>query len=86
MSSLAIKSVPLLDCVAASTMAFGLADEQIKTGVPALVAKLAAISFVVIPPVPFFVPASPAISNNSGVISLIQSKNVACGFFTGLSE
>ena len=50
-----------------------------------MVAIVAALIFVNIPPVPLLEPAPPAISTNSLVISSIISNRFALGFFEGLS-
>ena len=49
---LAVKYVPFAVPFTARTMLFSSAEEQIRTGTPALVASEAAESFVVMPPVP----------------------------------
>ena len=50
---------------------------------PALVALLAAVNFVAIPPVPSELPAPPAHASSSGVISSTVFISWESGFFLG---
>ena len=82
---LAVKYVPFAVPFTARTMLFSSAEEQIRTGTPALVASEAAESFVVMPPVPLPDPAPPAAAVSSGVISFTTSIWRAFGSLFGLA-